>query len=86
MRGSRTSASGSGLRDIEAAVETVRQAGGKILERRKFVPDETSVYVADLDAYTIEIWYERSAGRYTDTGPRRGSYRRNPIDPRGDPP
>ena len=53
MRRLRTSASGSGLRDIEAAVETFWQAGGKILERREFVPGETSVYVADLDAYTI---------------------------------
>ena len=45
-------------RDIEAAVEAVRQAGGKILERGEFVPGEPYVYVADPDGYTIEIWYE----------------------------
>ena len=45
-------------RDIEPAVEAVRRAGGKILERGEFVPGEPYVYVADPDGYTIEIWYE----------------------------
>jgi len=44
--------------DIEAAVESVRRAGGKIVDRGEFVPGEPYVFATDLDGYTIEIWYE----------------------------
>src|SRR2546426_2484018 len=46
-------------KDIEAAVESVRRAGGKIIDTGQFVPREPDVFATDPDGYTIEIWYER---------------------------
>lgn len=45
-------------KDIDAAVESARRAGGKILERGEFVPGEPYVYIADPDGYKVEIWFE----------------------------
>ncbi len=44
-------------KDIGAAAELVRAAGGKILEQGEFVPGEPYLFAADTDGYTIEIWY-----------------------------
>ena len=44
--------------DIDAAVEEVNGAGGKVLRRGEFSPGYPFAYVADLDGYEIEIWYE----------------------------
>ena len=46
-------------KDIDAAVESVRRAGGKIIDTGQFVPGEPYVFATDPDGYTIEIWYER---------------------------
>ncbi len=45
-------------KDIGAAVESVRRAGGKIIDTGQFVPGEPYVFATDPDGYTIEIWYE----------------------------
>lgn len=45
-------------KDIDRAVEAVKQAGGKILRSGEFSPGYPFVYVADPDGYEIEIWYE----------------------------
>lgn len=45
-------------RDIDAAAQAVRRAGGKILERGEFVPGEPDVFASHPDGYKIEIWYE----------------------------
>ena len=45
-------------KDIDAAVETVRNAGGTIISRGEFEPGFPFVFVEDPDGYEIEIWYE----------------------------
>lgn len=45
-------------RDIEAAVATVRAAGGTLVEQGEFVPGEPYAFVRDPDGYLLEIWYE----------------------------
>jgi len=47
-------------KDIEAAAEAVRNAGGEILESGEFVPGEPYLFARDLDGYRIEIWFEKS--------------------------
>ena len=47
-------------KDIEAAAESVRRAGGTILESGEFVPGEPYLFARDLDGYRIEIWFEKS--------------------------
>ena len=44
--------------DIDAAVEEVERAGGKLLRRGEFSPGCPYAYVADPDGYEVEIWYE----------------------------
>jgi catechol 2,3-dioxygenase-like lactoylglutathione lyase family enzyme len=44
--------------DIDAAVEEVERAGGKLLRRGEFCPGCPYAYVADPDGYEVEIWYE----------------------------
>ena len=44
--------------DIDAAVEEVERAGGKLLKRGEFKPGFPFAYVADPDGYKIELWYE----------------------------
>jgi catechol 2,3-dioxygenase-like lactoylglutathione lyase family enzyme len=44
--------------DIEAAVQAVERAGGRILDRGDFCPGEPYLFAADPDGYEIEIWYE----------------------------
>lgn len=48
-------------RDIEKAVRSVEQAGGKIMHRGEFVPGEPYVFFKDPDGYEIEVWYELPA-------------------------
>ena len=43
---------------IEKAIETVIQAGGKLIERGEFSPGFPYAYVSDPDGYVIEIWFE----------------------------
>ena len=44
--------------DIDAAVEEVKRAGGKLVKRGEFAPGCPFAYVHDPDGYEIEIWYE----------------------------
>ena len=45
-------------KDIDAAVEAVRQAGGTIVDRGEFAPGEPYLFAKDPDGYTIEVWFE----------------------------
>jgi len=38
--------------------DTVRAAGGRLLRRGRFAPGMPYAYVANLDGYEIELWYE----------------------------
>lgn len=55
--------------DIDAAVQEVERAGGKLLKRGEFAPGcpfawaspsarRSELHVTDPDGYQIEIWYE----------------------------
>jgi len=44
--------------DIDAAVDEIERAGGKLLQRGEFCPGCPYAYVADPDGYEVEIWYE----------------------------
>jgi catechol 2,3-dioxygenase-like lactoylglutathione lyase family enzyme len=44
--------------DIDAAVSTVEQAGGTVLDHGEFCPGEPYVFFRDLDGYDVEIWHE----------------------------
>ena len=44
--------------DIDAAVQEVEQAGGRILRRGEFAPGFPFAFASDPDGYEIEIWYE----------------------------
>ena len=44
--------------DIDAAVATVKAAGGTIVERGEFAPGFPFAFVKDPDGYLIEIWFE----------------------------
>jgi catechol 2,3-dioxygenase-like lactoylglutathione lyase family enzyme len=46
-------------RDIEAAIASVRAAGGTVKSAGAFVPGEPYVFAADPDRYEVELWYER---------------------------
>jgi catechol 2,3-dioxygenase-like lactoylglutathione lyase family enzyme len=45
-------------KDIEAARQAVKKAGGTIRDTGEFVPGEPYLFAEDPDGYTIEIWYE----------------------------
>ena len=40
---------------VDAAVERVKAAGGRVLDRGEHAPGVHYAYVADLDGYAIEI-------------------------------
>jgi hypothetical protein len=44
--------------DIEAAVEDVERAGGKLLRRGEFCPGCPYACVSDPDGYEVEFWYK----------------------------
>jgi catechol 2,3-dioxygenase-like lactoylglutathione lyase family enzyme len=44
--------------DIDSAVESVLEAGGKLVRRGEFAPGFPFAYVQDPDGYEIEIWFE----------------------------
>ena len=44
--------------DIDAAVDAVERAGGKLLRRGEFSPGHPYAYVEDPGGYEIEIWFE----------------------------
>ena len=44
--------------DIDAAVQEVERAGGRILRRGEFAPGFPFAYASDPDGYELEIWYE----------------------------
>jgi catechol 2,3-dioxygenase-like lactoylglutathione lyase family enzyme len=45
-------------RDIDAAVEAVERAGGRVLRRGDFCPGEPYVFFEDPDGYEVELWHE----------------------------
>ena len=45
-------------KDITAAREAVKAAGGTITDTGEFIPGEPYLFATDPDGYTIEIWYE----------------------------
>jgi catechol 2,3-dioxygenase-like lactoylglutathione lyase family enzyme len=45
-------------KDIDVAVSTVMQAGGRLIRRGEFAPGCPFAYVEDPDGYQIEIWFE----------------------------
>lgn len=44
--------------DIDQAAESVRAAGGVVVEQGEFVPGEPYLFARDADGYLLEIWYE----------------------------
>ena len=44
--------------DMDAAANTIMEAGGIILERGEFVPGEPYIFFKDPDGYEMEVWYE----------------------------
>jgi catechol 2,3-dioxygenase-like lactoylglutathione lyase family enzyme len=44
--------------DIDAAVDAVEQAGGRVLRRGEFCPGEPYVFFEDPDGYEVELWHE----------------------------
>jgi catechol 2,3-dioxygenase-like lactoylglutathione lyase family enzyme len=44
--------------DIDAAVEAVERAGGRVLRRGEFCPGEPYVFFEDPDGYEVELWHE----------------------------
>src|SRR5262245_36763661 len=45
-------------KDIDAAANEIRTAGGIVKEQGEFVPGEPYLFATDPDGYEIEIWYE----------------------------
>lgn len=45
-------------KDINAAAEAVRAAGGVVKEQGEFCPGEPYLFATDPDGYQIEIWFE----------------------------
>jgi catechol 2,3-dioxygenase-like lactoylglutathione lyase family enzyme len=45
-------------KDLDAAVELVKSAGGTIKEQGEFAPGFPFAFVKDPDGYEIEIWFE----------------------------
>lgn len=45
--------------DMDAAVQQVIRAGGRLLRRGQFSPGEPYAYVHDPDGYEIELWFEK---------------------------
>lgn len=45
--------------DIDAAVEDVERAGGRLVRRGNHGPGAPFAVVRDPDGYEIELWYER---------------------------
>ncbi len=44
--------------DVALAIAQVEHAGGKLLRSGEFAPGYPFAYVADLDGYEIELWFE----------------------------
>ena len=44
---------------INAVIEKVKKAGGKIKDSGEFVPGEPYVFFYDPDGYEVEIWFEK---------------------------
>jgi catechol 2,3-dioxygenase-like lactoylglutathione lyase family enzyme len=45
-------------KDIDAAADTVKKAGGKILDKGEFCPGEPYLFFKDLNDYEVEIAFE----------------------------
>ncbi len=45
--------------DIDAAVEAVERAGGRLISRGDFGDGQPYAFVRDPDGYELEIWYEK---------------------------
>lgn len=46
-------------KDLAKAAETIRRAGGTIVDAGEFEPGESYVFARDPDGYTIEFWSEK---------------------------
>ena len=44
--------------DLAALVAAVEAAGGTVVEKGHFTPEEPYVFLKDPDGYNIELWYE----------------------------
>lgn len=44
--------------DLDAILDAVAPAGGRLLRRGEFGPGRPFAYVVDPDGYEIEIWFE----------------------------
>jgi hypothetical protein len=45
-------------KDIDAAADTVKKAGGKILNKGEFCPGEPYLFFKDLNDYEVDIAFE----------------------------
>jgi predicted enzyme related to lactoylglutathione lyase len=45
-------------KDIDAAADTIKKAGGKILNKGEFCPGEPYLFFKDLNDYEVEIAFE----------------------------
>jgi catechol 2,3-dioxygenase-like lactoylglutathione lyase family enzyme len=45
-------------KDVDAAADAVRRAGGTVKEQGEFCPGEPYIFATDPDGYEIEIWFE----------------------------
>ena len=52
--------------DIDAAVDQVTRAGGRLLRRGEFTRAAPYAYVHDPDGYEIEIWFEPDSRQAPD--------------------
>jgi catechol 2,3-dioxygenase-like lactoylglutathione lyase family enzyme len=43
---------------LDAIIAAVEAAGGTVVEKGHFTPDEPYVFARDPDGYAIELWYE----------------------------
>lgn len=44
--------------DISAALQAIKEAGGRAIRHGEFCPGEPYVFFTDPDGYEVEIWHE----------------------------
>jgi len=62
-------------KDIDAAAQAVKKAGGIVKDKGEFVPGEPYLFAADPDGYEVEIWYETPTSVDRLAGTRRSRRR-----------
>ena len=45
-------------KDIDEMAKRIKATGGKIIDKREFVPGEPYVFFKDPDGYEVEVWCE----------------------------